>query len=146
MDSIVNVAKMKIKRVAISKELTFDSAHNLVKYQGKCGNLHGHTYRLVICISGYMDEHGFVMDFNELEAICQKVILSKVDHQYLNDLFPDMNTTAENLVGWIWEQLSKAISNEEWKARKIQIESIKLYETPNNYAMLKKEWMCENHE
>ncbi|MDF2684650.1 MAG: queD, partial [Brevibacillus sp.] len=32
------------KRVLVSKEFTFDAAHHLHAYEGKCKNLHGHTY------------------------------------------------------------------------------------------------------
>jgi len=34
------------KRVLVSKEFTFDSAHHLHCYEGKCKSLHGHTYKL----------------------------------------------------------------------------------------------------
>ena len=36
------------KRVLVSKEFTFDAAHHLHCYEGKCKNLHGHTYRVVL--------------------------------------------------------------------------------------------------
>ncbi len=51
------------KRVAVTREFTFDAAHHLHLYEGKCKNLHGHTYRLVITVSGFVDEIGIAVDF-----------------------------------------------------------------------------------
>ncbi|WP_178075286.1 6-carboxytetrahydropterin synthase, partial [Pseudomonas sp. 2822-17] len=44
------------KRVLVSKEFTFDAAHHLHSYEGKCKNLHGHTYKVIFGISGYVDD------------------------------------------------------------------------------------------
>lgn len=53
------------KRVLVSKEFTFDAAHHLHDYEGKCKNLHGHTYRVVLGLSGYTDERGLMIDFGD---------------------------------------------------------------------------------
>ena len=42
----------------------FDAAHSLPGYQGKCANLHGHTYMVEVVIEGAIGENGFVMDFS----------------------------------------------------------------------------------
>lgn len=52
--------KYHTKRVLVSKEFTFDAAHHLHDYEGKCKNLHGHTYRAVLGLSGYTDERGLM--------------------------------------------------------------------------------------
>lgn len=36
----------------VTKEITFDSAHMLSNYEGKCSNLHGHTYKLQVTLKG----------------------------------------------------------------------------------------------
>lgn len=46
------------KRVLVSKEFTFDAAHHLHCYEGKCKNLHGHTYKVIFGISGYPGKPG----------------------------------------------------------------------------------------
>ncbi|MFP3488603.1 6-carboxytetrahydropterin synthase, partial [Staphylococcus sp. SIMBA_130] len=51
------------KRVAVTKEFTFDAAHHLHCYDGKCKSMHGHTYKLVITISGYVNDIGISVDF-----------------------------------------------------------------------------------
>ena len=44
-------------KLYLSKEFNFDSAHNLIHYHGKCENLHGHTYKLKVTLSGTPDAH-----------------------------------------------------------------------------------------
>ncbi|MBQ6981656.1 MAG: 6-carboxytetrahydropterin synthase, partial [Synergistaceae bacterium] len=47
----------------LCKDFTFDAAHNLVDYHGKCERLHGHTYRLRVVLEGEPDAEGMIMDF-----------------------------------------------------------------------------------
>ncbi|MDI3534002.1 MAG: 6-pyruvoyltetrahydropterin/6-carboxytetrahydropterin synthase [Thermosediminibacterales bacterium] len=118
--------------IEVTKVFTFDSAHNLEQYHGKCESLHGHTYKLEITVKGPVDDEGMVIDFLELKNIVDKKIINKVDHQYLNKVFP-FNTTCENIITWIWETLEK-----EFKDRSCWLERVKLWETPTNYAVLSK--------
>jgi 6-pyruvoyltetrahydropterin/6-carboxytetrahydropterin synthase len=90
----------------VSKEFTFDAAHFLTKYKGKCENLHGHTYRLRITVEGPIGEDDMVMDFVVLKKLVNEKIVDKMDHVNLNDLFE--NPTAERMAEWIWEQLEDA--------------------------------------
>lgn len=130
------------KRVLISKEFTFDASHHLHCYEGKCKNLHGHTYKVIIGISGMTDETGLVMDFGDLKAIWKKDVEVYLDHRYLNETLPKMNTTAENIVVWIYEQFSEALSKDEnTLGRGVRMEFVRLYETPTSYAEAKREWM-----
>ena len=88
----------------LRKEFTFDAAHNLVHYHGKCEKLHGHTYRLAVVLDGTPDEEGMIFDFCELAALVRERVLSRLDHSYINDLLPQ--PTAENIALWIWDQLA----------------------------------------
>ena len=58
-----------LHRTMVSKEFTFDAAHHLFNYEGKCKSLHGHTYHLQIAVSGYLDERGMTYDFGDLKNI-----------------------------------------------------------------------------
>lgn len=87
----------------ITREFTFDSAHQLTDYYGKCERMHGHTYRLQITLEGEVQENGMIIDFVLLKRIVKKHVLDILDHQVLNDILK--NPSAENLVIWIWEQL-----------------------------------------
>ncbi|MBQ9527728.1 MAG: 6-carboxytetrahydropterin synthase QueD [Fretibacterium sp.] len=92
----------------LRKEFTFDAAHNLVHYHGKCERLHGHTYRAAVVLKGTPDDEGMVIDFCELSEIIKERVLSKLDHSYLNDIIPQ--PTAENIALWIGAQIGSALS------------------------------------
>jgi len=87
----------------VSKEFTFDSAHFLTKYYGKCERLHGHTYKLRVTLEGKVQSHGLVIDFVVLKRMVKKHVLDKLDHQLLNDVIE--NPSGERVVQWIWQQL-----------------------------------------
>ena len=87
----------------LRKEFTFDAAHNLVRYRGKCEALHGHTYRLAVVLEGTPDEEGMILDFCELSRIVEERVLSRLDHSYINDILEQ--PTAENIANWVWDQI-----------------------------------------
>ncbi|WP_017472939.1 6-carboxytetrahydropterin synthase QueD [Amphibacillus jilinensis] len=126
-------------RVLVSKSFTFDAAHHLHAYQGKCATLHGHTYEVIFGISGYTNEIGLVIDFSEIKKIWKDQIEIDLDHQYLNESLPAMNTTAENLVVWIYQKMEQALTKAG--QRDLQLEFVRLFETPTSYAEARREWM-----
>lgn len=132
--------KYHSKRVLVSKEFTFDAAHHLHNYEGKCKNLHGHTYRAVLGVSGYTDDRGLMIDFGDIKEIWKQKIEIDLDHRYLNETLPPMNTTAENIVVWIYEKLTEALLDEQ-RYSGARVEFIRLYETPTSYAEVRREWM-----
>lgn len=131
------------KRVLVSKEFTFDAAHHLHSYDGKCKNLHGHTYKVIFGISGFTDERGIMLDFAEIKEIWKSQIEIYLDHRYLNETLPPMNTTAENIVVWIYEKMGDALKKEDCNGSQsgIRLEFVRLYETPTSYAEARREWM-----
>lgn len=131
------------KRVLVSKEFTFDAAHHLHAYEGKCKNLHGHTYKVVFGISGLPDEIGLVIDFGDIKQIWKEHIEVYLDHRYLNEMLPPMNTTAENMVVWIFEQMENQLQSETYRNRynEARVEFVRLFETPTSYAEARREWM-----
>nr|WP_304217384.1 6-carboxytetrahydropterin synthase QueD [Fredinandcohnia onubensis] len=129
------------KRVLVSKEFTFDAAHHLHCYEGKCKNLHGHTYKVVFGISGFVDEIGLVIDFGDIKEIWKQEIETYLDHRYLNETLPKMNTTAENMVVWIYEKMKESLNKRSEKYNDLRVEFVRLYETPNSYAEVRREWM-----
>jgi 6-pyruvoyltetrahydropterin/6-carboxytetrahydropterin synthase len=131
------------KRVLVSKEFTFDAAHHLHAYEGKCKNLHGHTYTVVFGISGFPDEIGLVIDFGDIKQIWKEHIEIYLDHRYLNEMLPPMNTTAENMVVWIFEQMEQQLQSPAYRDRyhDARVEFVRLFETPTSYAEARREWM-----
>jgi 6-pyruvoyltetrahydropterin/6-carboxytetrahydropterin synthase len=130
------------KYVMVSKEFTFDSAHHLHCYEGKCKNLHGHTYKLQVIIKGQVDFRGIVIDFSDIKRIAYERVINRLDHQYLNEVLPAMNTTAENMVIWIYEQIHSALM-EEGLYPAVLLEEIRLWETPTSYASITRAMMGE---
>lgn len=128
------------KRVLISKEFTFDSAHHLHEYEGKCKSLHGHTYRVIFGISSFTDDIGMSLDFGEIKQIWKGQIKIYLDHRYLNEMLPPMNTTAENLVYWIYKKMKEGINSRPKIVKGARVEFVRLYETPTSYAEFRLEW------
>ncbi len=81
----------------------FAASHFLTKYHGKCENLHGHNYKIIVTIEGPVQEDGMVMDFKIIKDIVKDKVINRVDHTHLNDLLE--NPSAENLAVWIWDEL-----------------------------------------
>lgn len=103
----------------LRKEFTFDAAHNLVQYHGKCEALHGHTYRLAVVLEGVPDAEGMILDFCELSSIVKEQILSQLDHAYINDIVPQ--PTAENIAQWIWDRLESPIDRPNCRLHEIWV-------------------------
>ncbi len=60
--------------IRITKIFTFETAHVLYNYDGKCKNLHGHSYKLLVTVKGAINydlsdpKNGMVMDFGDLKT------------------------------------------------------------------------------
>ncbi|MBS1868298.1 MAG: 6-carboxytetrahydropterin synthase QueD [Actinobacteria bacterium] len=90
------------------KEFTFEAAHRLpgVAADHKCARLHGHSYRLIVHVSGEVDAAtGMVMDFADVKAVVKPLVDAHLDHYYLNEVEGLENPTSENLARWIWQRL-----------------------------------------
>jgi 6-pyruvoyltetrahydropterin/6-carboxytetrahydropterin synthase len=74
-----------------------------VPEEHKCRRLHGHSYRFKVHVSG-MVKNGMVIEY---DLIPGQEIVDRLDHRYLNDLFP-FETTSENLVRWIYDECKEA--------------------------------------
>lgn len=95
----------------IFKEFTFEAAHRLpnVPEGHKCSRLHGHSFKVTICVEGDVDSQaGWVMDFGEIKAAF-KPLYDRLDHYYLNEIEGLENPTSENLARWIWVRLQPAL-------------------------------------
>jgi len=67
--------------VSITKIFTFEAAHAISEHTGQCRHVHGHSYRLEVCVSAeQFDELGMVMDFKELKQIVNENYLDYLDH------------------------------------------------------------------
>jgi 6-pyruvoyltetrahydropterin/6-carboxytetrahydropterin synthase len=73
-------------KVRVTKEFRFEMAHALWNYDGLCKNIHGHSYILEVTIIGEpitdpdSVKLGMVMDFGDLKAIVNEVVVKDMDH------------------------------------------------------------------
>ncbi len=129
----------------LTKIFHFDMAHRLSFHEGKCRNLHGHSYRLEVTLGGEPDANGMIIDFNEMKRIVNREVIDILDHAtviYENDLllmksFPrelhhvvfPYEATAENLCRWIYERLTNA---------GLHIKQVTVWETADSKAVFTK--------
>jgi 6-pyruvoyltetrahydropterin/6-carboxytetrahydropterin synthase len=82
-----------------------DCAHFLPGHP-KCGQLHGHTYKVEVTIEGETREGGMVIDFADLKAQTREV-LQRYDHRHWNDVLE--YPTVENICALLSRQLKEKI-------------------------------------
>ncbi|MFM1879491.1 MAG: hypothetical protein RLZZ241_2357 [Bacteroidota bacterium] len=73
-------------KIRITKEFTFETGHALYGYDGKCRNVHGHSYNLAVTVIGEPISEaenvklGMVLDFGDLKTIVREEIIDPFDH------------------------------------------------------------------
>lgn len=92
----------------LSVSFTFAAAHRLPLHRGRCFNMHGHNYRLVVTVAGEPDPlTGMVMDFADLEGAVERAAIARMRGACLNDFID--TPTAENICAWAWDRLAPAV-------------------------------------
>jgi 6-pyruvoyltetrahydropterin/6-carboxytetrahydropterin synthase len=110
----------------VSVEQTFAAGHALRDYRGKCENVHGHNYRVLVTIQGpELDSIGLLVDFVELKKLMNSVI-DRLDHQFINDLAPfdAINPSAENMAKYFYEEIAAGLG-----VSPVRVSEVKLWET-----------------
>ncbi|MDR1453924.1 MAG: 6-carboxytetrahydropterin synthase QueD [Candidatus Margulisbacteria bacterium] len=93
----------------LTVESSFSGAHQLIKSNSPCENLHGHNWRVALAVRGEKQEPevGWVVDF----AVVKKALnaeLAKFDHKFLNEVLP-VSPTAENIAKQIYLDLKEIL-------------------------------------
>ena len=89
----------------------FAAAHQLQMVAKKCENLHGHNWKVEVCVAGdRLNPAGVLIDFGELKAHVKQII-DTLDHKFLNELnlFPGA-PSSENIALYIAEALAQRLS------------------------------------
>jgi len=106
----------------VTREFTFDAAHNLPRYVGKCERLHGHSYRVRVTVKAPLDPWtGLSFDFHDIKSTVNERVVKVLDHRYLNEYMP--NPSAEHLAVWCWERL-----------KDLPMHEVQVWETPNSFV------------
>ncbi|MDR1417525.1 MAG: 6-carboxytetrahydropterin synthase [Prevotellaceae bacterium] len=141
----------------ITKEFSFEMAHQLEGYSGQCSNIHGHSYRLFVTVSGTpigdanSPTYGMVMDFTDLKKIVNEHIVSQLEHAlmlrkggkvdealkgvYTKVVCVDYQPTCENMVIQMAAILNRTLP------QSVKLHSLKLHETATSFA----EWYAEDN-
>ncbi len=147
--------------IRLTKEFSFESAHALEGYDGKCREIHGHSYRLFVTVEGTPSQEaddpkcGMVMDFGELKAIVGREIVERLDHSFVvrrsermsrlvtvlreegfsNIIEVDYQPTCENMLADFAARLQGALPPH------VRLHSLRLHETATSYA----EWHARDN-
>jgi 6-pyruvoyltetrahydropterin/6-carboxytetrahydropterin synthase len=148
-----------LQTIRLTKEFKFEMAHALKGYDGLCRNIHGHSYELLVTITGIpisdvpSTQLGMIMDFGDLKKIVRKTIIDEFDHALVlnresaNDFKPDVEMfgrtilvdyqpTSENmLIDFVARLKNQLPSN-------VKLHHLLLRETVTSYA----EWFAEDNE
>ena len=117
----------EIQPIRITKEYRWEMGHRLSYHTEGCQNLHGHSYRMIIGLTGQTNPEGMIFDFGDISRIA-KPIIDQLDHstmlnqsdQPLVDFLQSQNMkltlvpfhpTTEELARWILDQLTREIAN-----------------------------------
>lgn len=142
-----------MSKIRITKQFSFETGHALYGYDGKCKNVHGHSYKLSVTVIGtpITDtshvKYGMVIDFGDLKKIVRSEIVDVFDHATVfnkntphvdlakelesrehNVILVDYQPTSENMVIDFAEKITRRLP------QNIQLFSLKLQETETSFA------------
>lgn len=142
--------------IRITKIYDFEMAHVLKDYDGPCRNIHGHSYKLYVTVTGtpISDERspklGMVMDFKDLKAIVKNHIVDRFDHALVINratdpdlvnsmkkhmeklILVDYQPTCENLVADFARIITDHLPGH------VRLHNLRLWETATSYS----EWFA----
>ena len=149
-----------MNKIRITKEFTFETGHALYGYDGKCRNVHGHSYHLSVTIIGIpiidtsQVKLGMVMDFGDLKKIVKEEVVDPFDHATVFNkntphielarelesrghkiILANYQPTSENMVIDFAERIQSRLPDT------ISLHSLKLRETGTAYA----EWYASDN-
>ena len=149
-----------MSNIRITKQFNFETGHALYGYDGKCRNVHGHSYKLSVTVIGKPitdTSHvklGMVIDFGDLKKIVKEDIVDIFDHATVfnkntphvelakeltdrghNVILADYQPTSENMV------IDFAAKIKARLPKDISLFSLKLQETDSSFA----EWYASDN-
>ena len=149
-----------MSNIRITKQFSFETGHALYGYDGKCKNVHGHSYKLSVTVIGKpIDDNsnvkfGMVIDFTDLKKIVKEEVVDQFDHATVFNkntphielarelqsrdhhvILVDYQPTSENMVVDFANRIKGRLPNG------IALHSLKLQETETSFA----EWFQEDN-
>lgn len=150
-----------MSKIRITKQFSFETGHALYGYDGKCKNVHGHSYKLSVTVIGtpISDntnvKFGMVIDFSDLKKIVREEVVDVFDHATVFNkntphielaeelrsrdhhvILVDYQPTSENMV------IDFAAKIKSRLPKNIALHSLRLQETETSFA----EWFQSDNE
>ena len=150
-----------MSNIRITKQFSFETGHALYGYDGKCKNVHGHSYRLDVTVIGQPIadntnvKYGMVIDFKDLKKIVKEEVVDVFDHATVfnkntphvelakelenrghNVLLVNYQPTSEMMVIDFANKIKKRLPEN------LKLHSLKLQETATSFA----EWFASDNE
>lgn len=147
--------------VRVTKSFNFETAHALYGYDGKCKNIHGHSYKLFVTVKGKPIEDvsnpkfGMVIDFGDIKKIVKSKVVDWFDHAILLNqnsphqqlgeqliaeghkvIFTDYQPSCENMLLHMVQLIQKELDTS------VSLQALRLHETETSYA----EWLAEDNK
>jgi 6-pyruvoyltetrahydropterin/6-carboxytetrahydropterin synthase len=129
----------------IAKEFTWEMGHRLPFHDGKCRNLHGHSYKCMVELTGEQNDNGMLIDYFDMKKIIGPII-NELDHSFMvsrkdkdvieflerlnsQKVVVDFDSTAENICLYLIEKIKSSGLPENLRSVKVRV-----FETENTYA------------
>ncbi|MES2409898.1 MAG: 6-carboxytetrahydropterin synthase [Bacteroidota bacterium] len=150
-----------MSNIRITKQFSFETGHALYGYDGKCKNVHGHSYKLSVTVIGQPItdtsnvKFGMVIDFSDLKKIVKEEIVDAFDHATVFNkntphvelaaelknrghhvILVNYQPTSENMVTDFAQKIINRLPAD------IKLHSLKLQETETSFA----EWYASDNE
>ena len=150
-----------MSKIRITKQFNFETAHALYGYDGKCKNLHGHSYKLSVTLIGEPIndrdnvKYGMVLDFGDLKKIVKEEIVDVFDHATVFNkttphlalgselqnnghhvIFVDYQPTTENMLLDFVDKIKNRLPSG------VALHAIRLQETESSFG----EWFASDNE
>ncbi len=147
-------------KIRITKQFSFETGHALYGYDGKCKNVHGHSYKLFVTVIGSPIEdknhvkYGMVIDFTDLKKIVKEEVVDVFDHATVFNkntphielakeleerghhvILVDYQPTSENMVIDFVQKIKSRLP------QNIELFSLRLQETDSSFA----EWYASDN-
>ncbi len=140
------------KLVKVAQTFRWEMGHRLPRHSGGCKNLHGHSYKMIVELVGWLRSDGMVIDYYDIKKEI-KPLVAALDHSFLcstddelmvsflktvdlKAVYVDFPSTAENIARYFLAAIRTGLKRHE----NLRSVTVRVYETENEYAEVSDEF------
>lgn len=99
-----------MSKFTLRKQFKFEASHQLMRHDGKCRRLHGHSWIGYLVLEGDELAHagpkeGMLIDYGDVSAVIKPVVEEYLDHHHLNDTLGTDMPTSERVAVWVYDKI-----------------------------------------